>query len=88
MVNEDCIRNIINDALGIDMQHAIEVPLASNEDIGRVERVIPNVTKERHEDLKFEELARDGEQPLYIRCRKYSKLSSLRSYIILNAYVG
>ena len=77
MVDEDPIRNMIGDALGVDRHLTNEVPLASNEDIGRAERVMPNVTQERREAAEFEELARDGEQPLYVGCRKYSKLSFL-----------
>ncbi|XP_057450446.1 uncharacterized protein LOC130742359 [Lotus japonicus] len=73
MVDEDPIQNMINGAFGVDMHHGEE----SNEDVPDGEGVIPDATQERHETRDFYDLARDGEQPLYEGCTKYSKLSFL-----------
>jgi len=39
--------------------------------------VIPSVSEERNEAKEFYELTRDGEQPLYEGCIRYSRLSFL-----------
>ncbi|KAK2363440.1 hypothetical protein QL285_088428 [Trifolium repens] len=74
---EDPIQNMINDAFGVDRNHSNEVPIASNVDIEIDEDVMPNTTQGRTEAKEFYELAKDGEQPLYEGCTKYSKLAFL-----------
>ena len=39
--------------------------------------MIPSVSEERNEAKEFYELTRDGEQPLYEGCTRYSRLSFL-----------
>jgi hypothetical protein len=74
---EDPIQNMLNDAFGVDRNPANEVPIASNVDIEIDEDVTPDATQERNEAKEFYELAKDGEQPLYEGCKKYSKLAFL-----------
>ncbi|KAK2410291.1 hypothetical protein QL285_045664 [Trifolium repens] len=73
---EDPIQNMLNDAFGVDRNPANEVPIASNVDI-EIDDVTPDATQERNEAKEFYELAKDGEQPLYEGCKKYSKLAFL-----------
>nr|KYP31798.1 hypothetical protein KK1_047707 [Cajanus cajan] len=60
----------------IDMHHAHEVPIASNLDV-HLDDVMPHTTQEEHESREYYELARDGQEPLYEGCIKYSRLSFL-----------
>ncbi|XP_061343726.1 uncharacterized protein LOC133289743 [Gastrolobium bilobum] len=69
MVDEDPMQNMINDAFGVDMHHLNEHNLECDEDIAEGGQTTTNEAKE------FFELAKDGEQPLYEGCTKYSKLS-------------
>ncbi|PNX91145.1 hypothetical protein L195_g047275, partial [Trifolium pratense] len=73
---EDPIQKLIKDAFGVDRNHPNEVPIVSNVDI-EIEDVMPNTPPERTEAKEFYELAKDGEQPLYEGCTKYSKLAFL-----------
>ena len=66
VVQVDSIRNMINEAFG---------PLTTNREVIEGEGAMPNVTQEGHEAKEFYELLRDGEQPLYEGCARYSKLS-------------
>ncbi|XP_029126234.1 uncharacterized protein LOC114915544 [Cajanus cajan] len=75
-VVENPIESMINDAFGVDMHHAHEVPIASNLDV-HLDDVMPHTTQEEHESREYYELARDGQEPLYEGCIKYSRLSFL-----------
>ncbi|KAK2436386.1 hypothetical protein QL285_021384 [Trifolium repens] len=77
VVFEDSIQNMINDAFGVDRDKTNEVPVASNVEINQDEEVMPTETQERNEAKEFYELTREGEQPLYEGCTKYSRLSFL-----------
>ncbi|CAI8589347.1 unnamed protein product [Vicia faba] len=71
------IQNMINDAFGVYGNHANEIPSASNLEIEQEDYVMPSSTQERNEAKEYYELAREGEQPLYEGCRRYSRLSFL-----------
>ncbi|CAI8588911.1 unnamed protein product [Vicia faba] len=74
---EEPIQNMINDAFGVYGNHANEIPSASNLEIEQEDYVMPSSTQERNEAKEYYELAREGEQPLYEGCRRYSRLSFL-----------
>lgn len=74
---EDPVQNMINDAFGVDRHRENEVPIAENVDIDMDEEETTPASQERLEADEFYELARDGEQPLYEGCTKYSRLSFL-----------
>ncbi|XP_061358361.1 uncharacterized protein LOC133302572 [Gastrolobium bilobum] len=75
-VNVDPIFNMINDAFGVNRQRDNEVQFQQNENIEQEEGMTQNAANEEFSvDTEFYELARDGEQPLYEGCHKYSKLS-------------
>ncbi|CAI8610256.1 unnamed protein product [Vicia faba] len=74
---EEPIQNMINDAFGVYGNHANEIPSASNLEIEQEDYVMPSSTQERNEANEYYELAREGEQPLYEGCRRYSRLSFL-----------
>ncbi|XP_061347422.1 uncharacterized protein LOC133292947 [Gastrolobium bilobum] len=67
-VHEDPIRTMLNDAFGVDGNHE-----ALN--VGEDGNPTHNPHEEGFEAKEFYELAKDGEQPLYEGCKKYSKLS-------------
>ncbi|CAI8610060.1 unnamed protein product [Vicia faba] len=77
IIVEDPIQNMINDAFGVDRNHANEIPYASNLEIDQEDYAMPSATQERNEAKEYYELARGGEQPLYEGCRRYSRLSFL-----------
>ncbi|KAK2417280.1 hypothetical protein QL285_039602 [Trifolium repens] len=77
VVVEDPIHNMIHDAFGVDRDSISEVPVASGVEIDLDEDVMPSETQERGEAKEFYELTREGEQPLYEGCKKYSRLSFL-----------
>ncbi|CAI8590840.1 unnamed protein product [Vicia faba] len=74
---EEPIQNMINDAFGVYGNHSNEIPSASNLEIEQEDYVMPSSTQERNEAKEYYELAREGEQPLYEGCRRYSRLSFL-----------
>lgn len=74
IIVDDPIQNMINDAFGVNMNHANKIPFASNLEIDQEDYVIPSAPHERNEAKEYYELAREGEQPLYEGCRKYSRL--------------
>ncbi|CAI8608944.1 unnamed protein product [Vicia faba] len=74
---EEPIQNMINDAFGVYGNHANEIPSASNLEIEQEDYVMPSSTQERNEAKEYYELAREGEQPLYEGCIRYSRLSFL-----------
>ncbi|CAI8587048.1 unnamed protein product [Vicia faba] len=71
------IQNMINDAFGVDRNHANKIPYASNLEIDQEDYAMPSATQERNEAKEYYELAREGEQPLYEWCRRYPRLSFL-----------
>ncbi|CAI8602539.1 unnamed protein product [Vicia faba] len=77
IIVEDPIQNMINDAFGVDRNHANEISYASNLEIDQEDYAMPSATQERNEAKEYYELAREGEQPLYEGCRRYSRLSFL-----------
>ncbi|XP_058770484.1 uncharacterized protein LOC131644106 isoform X1 [Vicia villosa] len=77
IIVEDHIQNMINDAFGVDRNNANEIPSASSLEIDQEDYMMPSATQERNEAKEYYELAREGEQPLYEGCRRYSRLSFL-----------
>ncbi|CAI8587826.1 unnamed protein product [Vicia faba] len=77
IIVEDPIQNLINDAFGVDRNHANGIPYASNLEIDQEDNAMPSATQERNEAKEYYELAREGEQSLYEGCRRYSRLSFL-----------
>ncbi|CAI8596225.1 unnamed protein product [Vicia faba] len=69
IIVEDPIQNMINDAFGVDRNHANEIPYASNLEIDQEDYAMPSATQERNEAREYYELDREGEQPLYEGCR-------------------
>ncbi|XP_057420787.1 uncharacterized protein LOC130714843 isoform X1 [Lotus japonicus] len=69
--DEDPIRNMVNEAFGVDMHRDND----SNEGVGQGEGPMPNVGPQGNQAREFYDLAKDGEQPLYEGCTRYSKLS-------------
>ncbi|XP_061371520.1 uncharacterized protein LOC133314095 [Gastrolobium bilobum] len=82
LVDEDPIQNMINDAFGVDIHHENEHNFHTNEDIAQDGGTTSN------EDKDFFELAKDGEQPLYEGCKKYSKLSFMLKLYHIKCYCG
>ncbi|PNX63033.1 hypothetical protein L195_g061420, partial [Trifolium pratense] len=66
---------MINDAFGVDRHQASGTEFEFNDAQG--EGVASTVPQETNEAKEFYELVRDGEEPLYEGCKKYSKLSFL-----------
>ncbi|KAK7349692.1 hypothetical protein VNO77_07266 [Canavalia gladiata] len=71
MGNEIPIQTMINEDFGVHMHHENE----SNEHNGQGEGEMPRVVQDGLEDKDFYELTKEGEQPLYEGCTKYSKLA-------------
>ncbi|CAK8538323.1 unnamed protein product [Lathyrus sativus] len=53
------IQNMINDAFGVDRNHANEIPSASNLEIAQEDYVMSNATQEINEANEYYELARE-----------------------------
>ncbi|CAI8609128.1 unnamed protein product [Vicia faba] len=82
IIVEDPIQNMINDAFGVDRNHANEISYPSNLEIDQEDYVMPSATQEINEAKEYYELAREGEQPLYEGCRRYSRL-----YFLVKLYL-
>ncbi|KAK4259215.1 hypothetical protein QN277_005569 [Acacia crassicarpa] len=74
-VDVDPMFNMINDAFGINRQCDNEAQFHSKENIAQDEGTNCFANEEVNADKEFHELVKDGEQPLYGGCQKYSKLS-------------
>lgn len=82
------IQNMINDAFEFDRHHANEVPIISNADVNLEKDVMSNVTQEGHKAREYYYLTRDGEQPLYEGCTKYSRFSFLAKLYYIKCLCG
>ena len=79
---------MINDAFEFDRHHANEVPIISNADVNLEKDVMSNVTQEGHKAREYYYLTRDGEQPLYEGCTKYSRFSFLAKLYYIKCLCG
>ncbi|XP_057444525.1 uncharacterized protein LOC130736753 [Lotus japonicus] len=71
VTNENTIQNMLNEAFGVD-RHRVNEP---NEEFAQGEGEMSNVEQQGHQAREFYDLAKDGEQPLYEGCTRFSKLS-------------
>lgn len=61
IIVEDRSQNMINDAFGVDRDHANKIPIASNLKIDQEEYVMPSETQEINECKVYYELDREEE---------------------------
>ncbi|XP_016192398.1 uncharacterized protein LOC107633273 [Arachis ipaensis] len=89
MVEVDSIRNLISEGLGVGGNNRQGTPIIVNEvSDGGGERPMPSETPETLEAKGFSELLKDGEEPLYEGCTRYSKLSFLLKLFHIKSLCG
>ncbi|XP_025628707.1 uncharacterized protein [Arachis hypogaea] len=89
MVEVDSIQNLISEGLGVGGNIRNGTPVIANEVIdGGAQILDPTKSHATLEAKGFSELLKDGEEPLYEGCTRYSKLSFLLKLFHIKSFCG